>query len=712
MKSVRILALIFALPIYVHAQTSAPSQASSGAPTKLPAKKGGSSRVGLDAAKTMRLNYGYPMWNKSPSSVDTASLLMREGATGRLVQIQLEETEPDSSVFTGLFSVQWDRITQLAPEFYVPPQELLETNQGLKKLSAMIATGQLKRVPFLLRRGKNGQQNIEIFDNKEQARKAMQIYRAEREALELLKKKVVSDSAMEAADLAQAASLKEAAATAAADRIRLEQVEARKELERQADFARKNAEEQARRKAEAARLAQEAMAHYQAGQIPDALAKFEKAYELDPNEKTYYFQYGVVLYRSDRFNESLVFLNMADGPDVNTAEREYYRALNHYRLKDMTSAVDSFKKVEAAKHPELSPSSSFYIGMIHYEGKAYEDARNAFQTVLDTSKDPKLDERAEMMIEQILRVQQFEAERAKKWYLTATVGINYDSNVLQTSTSSLDTGSASDAIGYRFLQQASLRYRPIYETNKEFAAQLDLLNMYTLDKSFQSDQDLRNTDPLVIGLTLPYTHKGLLAGKGYKVDFVPGYETIYMSIENNENKAILSSFIFNILNTVIMNQNWFANYNLEMRQDESGLESATGTEDSSAFKTKLAWNNYFFLNQEKNRIFTADLSYTSNQAKGDNAVYDRLDLGVGYVGQTVWDMTYNPKLSYFQLAYTKNSNGRTDNSITASVALSKKLTEKYSTGLMTSYNLNDSNVEANQYNRMSIMLTLSGAWNL
>lgn len=660
----------------------------------------------------MRLNYGYPMWNKDSSQVDSASLLMREGATGRLVQIQLEETEPDSSVFSGLFSVQWDRITQLAPEFYVPPQELLATPQGLKKLGEMIARGDLKRVPFILRRSKDGQQNIEIFDNKEQARNAMKIYRAERDALELQKKKVVSDSALDAADLAALAKAKESAALAAAERIRLEQVEARKDAEREAEFKRRNAEEQARRKAEAARIAQEALAHYQAGQFSEALDKFEKAVDLDPAEKAYYFQYGVTLYRMERYNRSLVYINLAEGPQVNPVEKNYYRALNHYRMKEYSDAVNNFKKVESAKHPDLSPSSSFYLGMIRFEEKDYAQARDHFQTVLDTSRDPKLDQRAEEAIEQILRLQQFEAERAKKWYLTATVGLNYDSNVLQISDSQLDTGSASDTIGYRFLQQASLRYRPIYEADKEFAAQLDLLNMYSVDDSFQSDQDLRNADPLVATLTLPYTRKGLLLGKGHKIDFVPGFETIYMSIENNENKAILNSYLFNILNTVIMSENWFANYNLEMRYDQSGLDSSTGTNDSSAFKAKLGWGNYFFLNQDKTRIVTADAGYTSNQAKGDNAVYDRLDLGLGYVGQTFWNMTYNAKISYFQLSYTKNTNGRADNSYTGSFALSKKLTERYSSGLLTSYNRNDSNVESNRFDRISVMLTLSGAWNL
>ncbi len=707
MKSVRSLALVALFPALASAQN-----VPTGAPTKLPPKKSGPTRVGLDASKAMRLNYGFPKWNRDSSKVDSASLLMREGATGRLVQIQLEETEPDSSVFSGLFSVQWDRITQLAPEFYVPPQELLQTNQGLKKLNEMVAKGELKRVPFILRRGKNGQQNIEIFDTREQARNAMKVYRAEREALELQKQKVVNESALDAAEIAEAAKAQEAATLAAAERLRLEQVEARKAAELEAEFKRKDEAERAKRKRQAAELAQQALAHYQAGQFPEAAEKFGKAFELDPEERAYHFQYGVTLYRVGNHNKSLIHINLAEGPSVHPVEQNYYLALNHYRLKEMAQATDDFKKVETAKHPDLSPSASFYLGMIFFEERKYAEARAQFQAVLDTSKDPKLDQRAEEAIEQVLRVQQFEAERAKKWYLTATVGLNFDSNVLQISDSQRDTGAASDTAGNRFLQQASLRYRPVYEATREFAAQLDVLNLYTLDESFKSDQNLRNTDPMIAGITLPYTRKGLFAGKGYKIDMVPGFETTYMSIEDGENKAILNSYIFNVLNTVIMSDNWFANYNLEMRYDQSGLDSSTGINDSSAFKAKLGWGNYLFLDQSKERIVTTDLAYTSNQARGDNAVFDRLDLGLGYVGRMPWDLTYNAKISYFLLSYTKNTNRRSDNSYTLSYALSKKLTEKYSAGFMLSHNLNRSNVSANEFNRTSAMLTLSGAWNL
>ncbi len=720
MKSLHLLLLPLAFSWFSAAAQAQPKSAKA-APKQLPkkaaptqpsasksaAKKGSAGRIGLDTARMLRLNYGFPKWNKSPIAIDTASVLMREGSTGRIVQIQLEETAPDSSIFTGLYSVQWESISKMAPEFFAPPQELLETTQGLKKIQEMIAKKELKRNPFILRRGPGGSQMVEVFDSKDQARTAMKIYRDERASLELQRQKVVSESALAAAEMAADAAERESAAKAAMERVRIGQVESRKEMDREELFKQLPKAEQAKRKKEAAKLAAEALVAFKASDFPGAQKKFEAAVDLDPTEKGYSFQYGVTLFRNDKNNLSLVFLDLATGKDVNIVERDYYKALNYYKLKEFAHAKETFTKVQDAGNPDMSPSAAFYLGMLLYEDKDYEASKNQFQKVLDISKDPKLDASADAYIETILRLMQFEAERKRKWTLSATLGLNYDSNILQISDSQMDTGTASDTAGYRVLQQGSVKYRPVFSEKKEWATQLDIVNMYTVDDSFQSDDTLHKTDPLLATLIFPYTFKGLVGGKGLKADIVPGYETLYMAVESDTTEEILASYFLNSLNTLVVNENWFSSYNLELRYDTSKLSSSTGDNDSTAFKAKLGFGNMLFVNKEKNKILTADLAYTSNQAKGANVVFDRLDLAVGYIAPAFWDLTYNPKLSYFMLNYTQNANGRSDQSYTASCSLSKKINDTFSSAFLMSYNINQSNVEAYTFKRISGMLTLT-----
>jgi hypothetical protein len=241
---------------------------------------------------------------------------------------------------------------------------------------------------------------------------------------------------------------------------------------------------------------------------------------------------------------------------------------------------------------------------------------------------------------------------------------------------------------------------------------LDAMTMFTLTKSLAIDQDLRNADPTILTFTVPWTYKGVLLGRGYKLDIAPGYESIYMSVENNENKEIIGSILLNVSNLLVMNETVFSNFNAEIRKDQSNLASSTGDNDSSAIKVKLINTNTIFVNSEKTQIVQTETALTMNQAQGLNTSYNRVDLGLTYVRPVMWDTVANAKLGFFYLNYPQNPNERTDTSWTLSAGASKKLSELYTVGGITSYNINSSSVDANQYKKWSAMVTLSAFWGL
>ena len=669
-------------------------------------------RVPIAAAKNLRLTYGYPPWNKDPQKIDTATIILREGQTGRIVQINLEETAPDSSVFSGLYSLSWKNVEALAPEFYIPPQELLSDKVGMNKITTMIKNGELRRKAFILRKFKNNLQVVELYDTKDQAKLAMKAFRAEEELTDLRNRPLIADSAMDAGVLAEQVEEHKRAALSLIERARMQQIEAQKAAEAVRKFELLSTIEKRKRQALGADMAKEALAAYQSGNIPEAINKFEKAIELDPENKSFYFQYGISLYKAELFNRSLVMFDLADESSsdfkgrVDAIEIQYYVGLDTYRLKLFKDAASAFEKVVAAKHQQLSASAQFYIGVCYFEQQDYKNAQERFQAVLDSASDPKLDARAEQYIEQILRIQQFEKERSHKWNLTGTIGFMSDSNVIFASDTTIQNTPTNSA-GERLLTVGSLRYRPLYEAKREFAAQLDVTNMYTTDSSFQYSQTLRNTDPFLVDLTLPYTIKGVFQGKGFKLDIVPGYETLYMSVENNTEKSILTSYLLNGLSTLVMSEDWFANYNLELRQDNASLTQSTGDDDQSAIKVKFTNSNLFFLNKEKNKILSAEAAYTHNNAVGKNSIYDRLDLGLGYVGSTFWSMMYNTKLSYYLLNYSANANARLDKDYTLSAGLNKKINENISSSVSANYNINSSNVDSYQYKKWMVLLTMT-----
>ena len=221
-----------------------------------------SKSIQINSSNSIRLNYGLKDWNTSPTKIDSASMIMREGSSGRVVQIYLEETAPDSSVFSGLYSINWQNLDKMAVEFYVPPQNLLSTNDGMKKVLAMINSRELRRHPFILHRTASGQQTVEIFDTREQAVNAMKAFRAEQQLIAQGNRKYPSDSDVDTSASAADLRAKEAAAHAASDRVRLEQVEAQR-LQQMNDEANKRTQaETAARKAQSKESAATGMNFY------------------------------------------------------------------------------------------------------------------------------------------------------------------------------------------------------------------------------------------------------------------------------------------------------------------------------------------------------------------------------------------------------------------------------------------------------------------
>ncbi|MDX9730707.1 MAG: hypothetical protein RBT63_02955 [Bdellovibrionales bacterium] len=665
--------------------------------------------IRLDAGNTIRLNYGRGDWNRNSTKVDAAVIYLREGASGRVVQIEMEETAPDSAVFSGVYSINWRNLSALRVEFYAPPQHLLTDLQGRRAITRMIEARELRRLPYVLRRDPvTDVQNVELFDSAGQARQAYHAFQAEQELLVALQNRYAKrDQTIDTARLAMERTEFEEASKNLAERLRLSQLETQSISRLLQNFTQATPDERARRKKEAQDLADQAMTHYRAYRFAEARSMFVKAVELDPSNRTYYFQYGVTLYKLDDYNRALVYLDLADGKDVNAVERDFYRALSYYRLKDSVSALDAFNRVVDAKDPALTPSGRFYRGVIHFERKRWAEARPEFQAVLDESSDPALDEQAERYLEYILRQQRVETERGKRWNLSALVGTLYNDNVLLSSDSDRDRGVATgvDAVGTLF--QGSLRYRALYEDVNEFAMQLDVFSMYSVGTDFQRTDSISGTDPTIVGFTAPWTHKGIVLGKGYKLDVTPGIETTFMSIEDNEWKSIYNSYLLGFQNLFVMNDRWYTNLNIDLRQDTSNLNSSTGDNDSTALKTRITWANMNFPFIDSKKIILSDVSYTLNNSIGKNSVFDRIDLGVGYVQPAFWNTTFSAKLNYFLLTYTENSSGRVDNNYSLNMGLSRQLSDKFMLGLSGGYNINNSNLTANQYKRMNLMLTLS-----
>lgn len=666
------------------------------------------------ANRGMAISYGSPSWNTDSTKIDSAYLMMRDKNTGKIVQIQLEESEPDSSNFVGRFSISHGEASKIAPEVFIPSPEM-RGEENNKKLFEMIQSGKAEGKPLVWKEKENGQTLVDVYDTKAQADAAQSAFDTEKKAEADIKKKkmlksAASDQALAAAQQAERKAMLDKLAMEAAkretDRVRMEQIEKQKAEEREKASKALSEAERAARKAHASKLNEEAVALYIKGDFVGAETKFRQAVELDPENKQIYFQYGITLYRNNKFNEALVVMKLADVDKSKETEKRYYMGLIHYRLKELKPALTEFGTVSKAGDKSLSPSAEFYAGLIQFTLENYDAAKKSFETVIDTSSDPRLDEQAEQYLDQIANAMAYKKMRENKFTLTATVGAMYDSNVLLSPDNAGDQGSATDTKDFRLLTTADLEYRPIFKEHHEWFAKANA----SLTNSMKDESAI--ADPWVYSLALPYSYKGTMGKKGIKATLKPGYEILYMDPTNTGTKSnIQSSYYLTADTTFVMSQTWFANYSLEYRADDSKLASSTGDDNSDATKYTLKTTQSFFLDKARKEAFMANAAYVMNDATGKEARYGRIELGATYVRPTKWNASWLGGLTLYQLKYDDATEARTDINTTLMTGFSKPVKEWVTWGVIGTYTKNDSNIDDNEYSRYMIMTTATFVTN-
>ncbi len=255
---------------------------------------------------------------------------------------------------------------------------------------------------------------------------ALQAYQDEvKAAQELRKKKPLKPISKDAAMAAVAAAERKAqlvklaleAAQHEADRVRLEQIEKQKNEERERESQRMSEEQRAARRAEAQKLAAQALAYYNQGDYKNAEADFKKT------PRSWIQRKQGLLLQIRRFalsqpkvlNEALVILEVIQSRTVTRTRAQVLhgpRTLS--RLSELDNALKDFSEVGKSKDPNMGPSATFYEGVILFAQEKFEPSKKAFETVIDTSKDPKLDDQAEGYLDKIAAAMAFQKLRENK----------------------------------------------------------------------------------------------------------------------------------------------------------------------------------------------------------------------------------------------------------------------------------------------------------
>ena len=673
-------------------------------------------RKALEIGKVLHITYGSPSWNTDSAKIDTAMIVLRDKTSGKIVQIQLEETEPDSSQFTGRFSLNIGDQASIVPEIYVPPQDLRGGDKDNAKLFGMIQAGQLQRKPVIWKKNDKGQPLLEVYDTREQAEAGLKAYDEEQKATqELRRKKPITPTTNEDAVAMAAAAERKAqldklaldAAKHMQDRVRMEQIEKQKADERMEASRRMSEAERAERREKAVAINAEALVFYNKGDFVKAEGKFKQAVELDPENKDYNYKYGITLYRNQKYNDALVSLKLAKvSPQLET-EKKYYMGLVLYRLSELDNSLRQFDEVAKSKDPELGPSSTFYVGVIQFAQEKYDPAKKSFESVLDNSKDPRLDEQAESYIDRIAAAMAFQKMRENKFTLMAVVGAMYDSNVLLSPDNIPGGGKPTSSSDMRLLTLADLQYRPVFNEHHEWAPHA------TINLTNSAKNASAPADPFIYDVAAPYSYKGTAFGKGYKFTATPGYELLYMDPTNTGTKSEeMASYFVNLDNTFVVSKDWVSTYTLGYRNDKSMDPLSVGPDDLSSNQYSLRTVQTVFLDSGRKQSIMPGFGITRNNAKGSNKTYNRYDLGATYARPMAWGCGWNIGLNYYQMTYQNLiPDKRTDNDYTLTTGISKPIKDWVIWGLTGAYTKNASTDTSFAYTKYTILTTATFVTN-
>jgi len=657
--------------------------------------------IKIDPRKPLKIEYRSQAWNKNPHEIDHDAIVLRDSATGKVVRIELAETGEDTSVFIGDYFVTWGG-ESFHPEIYLVPREMLQSAEQMKKINELIQDGTLVKKPIFFQTGSH-LQKISVFDTREQAIAAYEEFRRTRMQSQVPVTREALEAQTKAEKMAAEKSLQDAAAAQDLTRQSMEAQEKAKQETLRAEQDKMASHEREHRSEKAKELAAQAMDLYQKGNYTEAEKLFNQAVDLDPSNDTFYYQYGVTLYKADNYNKSLVILGLATGPGVNETEKQYYQALNHMKLNEYDSALTMLDQVKTKNDKVLAPSAAFYAGVIRYQKEDFETAKNNFEYVLDNSQDPRMDKQAENYIEQIANVMAFQREASKKFIVTLNGGLEYDSNILLVSNSTGSSGAPTNLEGYRWAYGTSLEYRPIYNQTHELSAVLNYSDMYSESTQFQPNSYFQNTDPLFLSVALPYRYKGQAFGRGYQMGLTPSFETIHMNLDGiGDRETIVESQVLRNDNTFVMTENWFATYMIELRHDQSYISAATA-DNQTENRITLTSLQTLFMDSRKTQAWIGDVAVSQNNAEGDDQTYTRFDLGATYFAPTWWNMTWTGGLLYYNANYTKHETGRKDNDFNFMLGLKKSITENLSLNLTGNYIINSSTDSPSDYNKYTIL---------
>lgn len=329
----------------------------------------------------------------------------------------------------------------------------------------------------------------------------------------------------------------------------------------------------------------------------------------------------------------------------------------------------------------------------------YESALVSLELASDLSSNPVLDQNIDNEIELTIRKQQVFENNKLKNKIAFSLGLGYDSNVLNINSNSypdIDLKAISAIYGFTFSRKA------VTTVDTAIIPEFNFQDNYSLNSSLKTEATVQSNDSLIWSLTVPYIQYRKIVNSNDYVKYQLIYQNIYLP--SGSTKRSLAYVSAGFSNEYLLN---FSNYfvllpSVGIYSDSSHSVVSDSANDTTATRLQFKFLNLFNISDKGNQRASFRIEYTNNNARGDNTFYNRFVAGGGYNFDWISNILVNTELRYQMTNYSKTAESRKDNLTGIDLELTKQLDRLTRLGAVGSYQTTQSTSDTYKFNDAAI----------
>lgn len=157
------------------------------------------------------------------------------------------------------------------------------------------------------------------------------------------------------------------------------------------------------------------------------------------------FSYGLAAYHNGKYKEAHEHFDRALKEDPTQVQVNYYAGVAAYLAGDMEHAAAHLARSKGLGE-RTDVEVDYYMGLIAYKQEDYDAAKARFEAVRDKTDDERVYKSAEQHVALIDRVRVRKDMEDKNWKITASSGVQQDSNVIMNPETLQSQGRGTRAV--------------------------------------------------------------------------------------------------------------------------------------------------------------------------------------------------------------------------------------------------------------------------